>query len=124
MTFRLSHWPLRRQVLAALSVAILSLAALSAAVVYDRAREMTAISNLRTLVDATTAIGALSHELQKERGATALFLGSAGKQFRAELGTQRRASDDMRAALTTALAPLRGQAAFKTGISRAGRRLA
>ena len=118
MTFRLSHWPLRRQVLAALSVAILSLAALSAAVVYDRAREMTAISNLRTLVDATTAIGALSHELQKERGATALFLGSGGKQFRAELGAQRRVSDETRTALTAALAPLRGQAAFKTFLDR------
>jgi len=113
MSFRLSNWPLRRQVLAALSVAIVALVTLSAWMVVDRWREMTAIANLRTLVDATTAIGTLSHELQKERGASALYLGSGGTQFRAELDAQRRSSDSAAEALGKALPPLRGQTAFK-----------
>ena len=127
MTVQLSRWPLRRQVLAALAVAILSLVALSVTVVHDRLREMAAISALRTQVDATTAIGALAHELQKERGATALFLGSGGKQFRGELTVQRSASDERRVALEAALAPLRGQPAFASFLDRiadAERRLA
>ena len=113
MTFRLSNWPISRQVLVAFAFAIVALMVLSAGVVAERWREMSAIANLRTLVDATTAIGALSHELQKERGASALFLGSQGKQFRAELDTQRTASDAAAKAFGAALVPLRGSAAFR-----------
>ncbi|MEC9483581.1 MAG: nitrate- and nitrite sensing domain-containing protein [Halomonas sp.] len=38
--------------------------------------------------------GNLVHELQRERGMTAAFLGSQGKNFRAELPAQRKATDE------------------------------
>ena len=42
----------------------------------------------------STKISALVHELQKERGATAGFIGSQGKKFREELSAQRRLTDE------------------------------
>ena len=112
MTIRLSNWPLHRQVLAALAVAIIALTALSGGVVAERWRQMTAIGHLTNLTDAATAIGAAAHEMQKERGASALFLGSGGIQFRDELTAQRRATDTALSGLRAALAPLRGERAY------------
>tara|TARA_Y100001933_G_scaffold265256_1_gene338410 strand:+ start:50612 stop:52591 length:1980 start_codon:yes stop_codon:yes gene_type:complete len=48
-------------------------------------------------------ISNLVHELQKERGRTAGFLGSQGKKFSSELQTQRKSTDEKFATLTTAL---------------------
>ena len=50
------------------------------------------------------AVNALVHELQKERGASALFLGSKGQQFGAEVAERRRECDLRLAALRAALA--------------------
>ncbi|WP_457639489.1 methyl-accepting chemotaxis protein [Persephonella sp.] len=44
----------------------------------------------------STKISALVHELQKERGRTAGFLGSGGGKFKAELAEQRRLTDQRR----------------------------
>ncbi len=120
MTIRLSNWPLHRQVLAALAAAIIALVALSGGVVVERWRQMTAIGHLTTLAEATTAIGAAAHELQKERGASALFLGSGGTQFRDELTAQRRATDGAVAGLRTVLASLRGEAAYTAFFTAVG----
>ncbi|HMX15919.1 MAG TPA: nitrate- and nitrite sensing domain-containing protein, partial [Rhodocyclaceae bacterium] len=65
------------------------------------ARDM---ARLQGLVDVSTAIGALVHELQKERGMSAGFLGSKGANFRDELTAQRKNSDKQSGQLQTALA--------------------
>ncbi len=54
------------------------------------AREM---SDIKRLGDPLTLLSALVHELQKERGATAVFLASEGAQFGAELRAQRARTD-------------------------------
>ena len=78
-----------------------------------------------------TQVSALVHELQKERGASALHLGSGGKEFGAEVTNQRRLTDqratELRqgvAAVGTAaagdmtdLATLAGMADLRTGVS-------
>jgi methyl-accepting chemotaxis protein len=46
-----------------------------------------------TLVELAVRTGNLVHETQRERGATALYVSSAGKTFRAELETQRGNTD-------------------------------
>jgi len=46
---------------------------------------------LQRLALTSTQIGALVHELQKERGATGVFVGSKGEQFSEELRRQRQA---------------------------------
>lgn len=51
------------------------------------------LSDVQSLIKLTVANNALVHELQKERGATAVYLGSQGKKFKSELATQRRLTD-------------------------------
>ena len=48
---------------------------------------------LSGLVDVAIQTNAVIHELQRERGASALFLGSKGSQFGDQLGEQRKATD-------------------------------
>lgn len=118
MTFRLSECSIRVQVLSALLVALLALFGMEAATILDQWSNLRAIRALQTQVAAVNAISALSHELQKERGASALFLGSGGQQFRTELAAQRRASDERLADFTAQLAPLRGQPAYAAFLGR------
>ncbi len=48
---------------------------------------------LESLVDVSVKIGALVHEIQKERGMSASFIGSKGVKFAAELPAQRTHTD-------------------------------
>ncbi|MEW6513251.1 MAG: nitrate- and nitrite sensing domain-containing protein [Pseudomonadota bacterium] len=64
-------------------------------------REM---SHLQQLVSVATRVGALVHELQKERGMSAGFIGSKGANFASELPQQREATDKRRKDLADALA--------------------
>ncbi|SNZ02680.1 methyl-accepting chemotaxis protein [Persephonella hydrogeniphila] len=54
-------------------------------------------ASLEKNVIFSTKISALVHELQKERGATAGFIGSSGKKFRTQLSKQRVLTDQKRA---------------------------
>lgn len=58
---------------------------------------------LSELAALSTQVSALVHELQKERGATAGFLGSKGRRFAAELMAQRQQTDQKIASLTAFL---------------------
>ncbi|WP_341894237.1 methyl-accepting chemotaxis protein [Ferrovibrio terrae] len=49
------------------------------------------------------AAGALCHDLQRERGSSALFLGSRGKEFREQMNAARTSLDQKVIALRTAL---------------------
>ncbi len=64
-------------------------------------REM---GRLEELVIVATRVGALVHEMQKERGLSAGFLGSKGANFATELPKQREVTDAQRKALADALA--------------------
>ncbi len=68
-------------------------------------REM---GRLQGLVTVATHVGALAHELQKERGMSAGFIGSKGANFAAELPKQREVTDKQRQALADALAGFDG----------------
>jgi len=118
MTIRLSECSIRVQVLSALLVALLALMGMEAVTIMDQWSNLRAIRALQTQVEAVNAISALSHELQKERGASALFLGSGGKQFRPELAEQRQTSDSRLTEFTARLAPLRGQPEYAAFLGR------
>ncbi len=66
-----------------------------------RNQQVREMSGIRRLVDLSDEIGALVHELQKERGRTAGYLGSQGAQFSQELASQRRSTDAALARLRT-----------------------
>jgi len=63
-----------------------------------------AMGRLQGLVVVATRVGALTHELQKERGMSAGFIGSKGGNFANELPAQREVSEKRRIELTSALA--------------------
>lgn len=118
MSFRLSQWSISRQVLAALLIAVLALVAVSGALVAQRWGEAQAIRQVETLAGVAVGVGSAAHELQRERGASALFIGSKGQQFRQELAEQRRASDAAVAAFRERLAPLKNVAAYAAFANR------
>jgi len=66
---------------------------------YRLSSEMSAVVDLSTLAPV---ISEMVHEMQKERGMSAGFIGSKGANFASEIGDQRRATDARRSALAKA----------------------
>ena len=60
---------------------------------HQTSREMDRLSQLVTF---STRISNLAHELQRERGASAVFIGSKGQRLQQELPQQRRETDSAR----------------------------
>lgn len=67
------------------------------------------MDQLQVLVDISTKVGSLVHELQKERGLSSGFLGSKGATFSAELTTQRTEADKKSEIFLNALGTLNTQ---------------
>ncbi len=61
------------------------------------------MESLSRLADLGPVVSALVHELQKERGASAVFIASKGQKFTRELPEQRRLTDEKKAALASTL---------------------
>ena len=72
-----------------MSVSILALILVSGKSIYGDITDTCSCSALKDGVVLSTKISALLHETQKERGATAGFLGSKGKKFKQTLSNQR-----------------------------------
>ncbi|WP_417814967.1 methyl-accepting chemotaxis protein [Thalassospira alkalitolerans] len=78
---------------------VIGLVVLSLVIVSGRYQQMTELGKIRGLTEVAGSIGATVHELQKERGASAGFIGSGGTQFGSQLVAQRRLSDQKITAL-------------------------
>ncbi|MBI3443886.1 MAG: methyl-accepting chemotaxis protein [Magnetospirillum sp.] len=77
--------------------------ALAGYVIADKARVVSETSTLANIAPLTAEISALVHEIQKERGASAVFIGSKGEKFRDEIKAQRKLTDDARERLEQSL---------------------
>ena len=66
------------------------------------------LENDQRLTNLATSIGGLTHELQKERGASAGFIASKGQSFAEALPKQRELSNERIAAFRAALAQVQG----------------
>ncbi|MEQ1530852.1 MAG: nitrate- and nitrite sensing domain-containing protein, partial [Methylococcales bacterium] len=64
-------------------------------VVIERLSIVKEMITLESLADVSVKIGALVHELQKERGMSTSFIGSKGSKFASELPLQRVKTDKM-----------------------------
>ncbi|MEZ5815210.1 MAG: nitrate- and nitrite sensing domain-containing protein [Alphaproteobacteria bacterium] len=71
----------------------------SAQLVYGKVQLTQELNSLSRLTDLSVKMSNLVHEQQKERGATAVFLGSDGKKFRTELAAQREDTNAKRTIL-------------------------
>jgi len=74
-------------------VSLLSIFILSSLLYKEAKQELSQAKTLEKSVVLSTKISNLVHELQKERGRTAGYLGSGGQAFRDELQEQRRLTD-------------------------------
>jgi HAMP domain-containing protein len=91
---------------------VLVLLGLAAHVVSGTWAERAEVAALGEIADAAGKISRLIHELQRERGMSAVFLGSEGSQMRAELSEQRQRTDQE---LSGALQAMKTLAAFDSG---------
>ncbi len=71
----------------------------------DRYEIQEGMDSLDAQAGMVTAASELVHEFQKERGMSAIFLGSAGKEMAKELEGQRAAADAKRQTLLAAMGP-------------------
>ncbi len=69
----------------------------------DRAAQLSSYNDIHKLSLFSSNISDLVHELQKERGASAGFLGSNGEKFGSQLLSQRAATDKKQQILTESL---------------------
>ncbi len=99
---------LKGKLLSLVSVPLVCMAALSVKVSLDKFFQAGETSSLKRLVDVSSSIGAVVHELQRERGMTAGFLGSKGANFADQLPKQREAVDKRKAELDALLARIAG----------------
>jgi methyl-accepting chemotaxis protein len=79
------------------------------------------MAKLESLAQSVADLSRFIHSLQRERGASAVFVGSKGAQLRAQVGEERKHTDESRLAAMNGVKVLSTNAAgeFKEAINRA-----
>ena len=79
------------------------------------------MAQLGPLADGVVKLSRVVHELQRERGMSAIVLSSKGAQMRSELAAQRKRSDEARAPALSIMDVLAARASgdFKDAIEKA-----
>ena len=93
MTSFLRRLRIVHRIAIALLIPSIALALAAALIVSDKLQTSNQMERLAAMTDLATTIGALVHDLQRERGASAAFLGSKGQQLVKELPEQRTLTD-------------------------------
>ncbi|MBC8239948.1 MAG: nitrate- and nitrite sensing domain-containing protein, partial [Alphaproteobacteria bacterium] len=81
---------------------VIGLSVYSSLLVFERYQQMVDIARVHKLSEFAPSVSALVHELQKERGRSAGFIGSKGKKFAQTLPAQRTDTDAKRTAFEAA----------------------
>ena len=95
---------LKTKLLLLVLIPLLCLLFFSLRMTLEKVNQASEMKSLTELAKVSARIGALAHEMQKERGMSAGFLGSKGGNFSAELPVQRREVDKRKAELDGQLA--------------------
>ena len=88
-----SNRSVRTRLLAGVALPLAGLLILISILLAGEVNQVRAFGEVRDVAAIAAPIGSLVHELQKERGASAGFLGSDGQQFGAELADQQNLTD-------------------------------
>lgn len=94
---------IRTRIALTLLLPILGLLIFSGSLILSKRQTAAETSSLYNLASLGPTVSALVHELQKERGASAVFIGSKGAKMRAELPAQIQATDIKREVLLSTL---------------------
>ncbi|KXS38909.1 MAG: methyl-accepting chemotaxis protein [Halomonadaceae bacterium T82-2] len=89
----MQHLSMKRKFLLVLALPILAMLYFAISGAIERQQVAAGMSRLYTFTSLAKQAGNLVHELQRERGMTAGFLGSQGKRFKERLSEQRQSSD-------------------------------
>jgi hypothetical protein len=92
--------PLGPRLAAALVLPLATVLVVAVMQTHDRWQTAKEMGRAGELARLSVRFGDLVHELQIERGMSAVFLGTGGQQLAAELPTQRSRTDARRAALS------------------------
>ncbi|GMR08593.1 MAG: methyl-accepting chemotaxis protein [Gammaproteobacteria bacterium] len=95
----LKHLSVKMKILLLLVVPVLGMLFFSIQSIIDKTTVVDEMTAVMPLAELAVKASALVHETQKERGATAGFLGSKGKKFVTELPAQRINTDKYRSEL-------------------------
>ncbi|MEM7337054.1 MAG: methyl-accepting chemotaxis protein [Actinomycetota bacterium] len=93
MTGTLNRIPLHWKLAAIAVIGLFGVPMLAAIATYDRYRVQQHAEQVGNLVDLGVQAGNVVHELQKERGSSALYLASGGTEFGEELRAQHDSTD-------------------------------
>lgn len=89
--------PITRSMILVAAVPVAFTVCMSFFLTYPKLRQMSEYNRILDIAELTTFLSDLVHEQQKERGATAIFLSTAGASFSEELAAQRKNTDAKRA---------------------------
>ncbi|MDH5543506.1 MAG: nitrate- and nitrite sensing domain-containing protein, partial [Nitrospinota bacterium] len=92
----MKNFSIRFQLILMLLVPITVLAVYSFSAITEKRATSREMTKLETLSELAEKISNLIHESQKERGATAVFIGSNGEKFRDEMNRQTELTNDKR----------------------------
>lgn len=98
-----SKLKIRRLILLLVMVPVIAMSYFAVQQVNKEVNKNAAMSNLAEFINLSVNLSNLVHEQQKERGATAVFLGNKGKKFGPELAAQRTDTNYMRTQLSNYL---------------------
>jgi len=82
-----------RKLFILITIPLLVILALAGISTIERSKTVKEASQLGELINLSTTISAFVHEMQKERGATGVFMGSDGQKFSSEVTQQRKVTD-------------------------------
>lgn len=105
----LRNMKLSHTVVAIAAVPLLMAVLLAAQSIVKEQNQIVELEDLSQLVTLSTRMSDLVHEQQKERGATAVFVGSQGAHFAQELAAQRQVTNEKRAAFQQFMATFDAQ---------------
>jgi len=89
----LKHLSIKNKLLLNVIVPIITILIMAGLVILDHIEQKEKYATFDTIVKLDVKISALVHETQKERGATAAYIGSAGKEFTKRLPAQQKETD-------------------------------
>ena len=117
----LANLKIRQRLVFAVALPMLLLISLAGYDLSVRWATRAEMAKLAPLAQSVADIGRLIHELQRERGGSAVFIGTRGAEMATELGDLRRRTDAQRATAVAALTTLQATASgeFKAEIGRA-----
>jgi methyl-accepting chemotaxis protein len=101
---------IQARILLALAIPLSGLVVLTGMAITGARHQAASMAELHRLVSISARASSLVHALQRERGATALFLGAHGERMGPELKTLREETDAAREALRAGLGPVSAEA--------------